>query len=174
MWFWVLGWFFTVLTIVGNGFVTYLILAIHPLRTKSNCFIVSLAIADIFVGLAYFPPIFLENFTCQSPDCKHVLFIARHFFQYCSITNLCALIADRYTAIMKPLKHDIFVTTSRVIFVVVGTLTLPIIFFVLSQSVITSDKKQDHVFSIIKTVMFKYHPNDCLDCVDHACVRYRA
>lgn len=158
LWFWVLGWFFTVLTIAGNGFVTYLILKTRPLRTKSNCFIVSLAVADAFVGLAYFPPIFVKSFTCRSTDCKDVIFITRHFFQYCSITNLCAMIADRYIAITKPLKHAIIVTAPRVIFVLIGTWLAPMIFFVVPQSVVISEEKQDHVFSIIKTLMFNTIP----------------
>lgn len=158
MWFWVLGWFFTVLTIAGNGFVVYLILTTQSLRTRSNCFIVSLAVADTFVGLAYFPPIFVKSFKCRSPDCKDVIFITRHFFQYCSITNLCAMIVDRYIAIVKPLEHASIVTTLRVVFILIGIWTGPMIFFVIPQSIVISDENQDNVFSIIKTLMFNTIP----------------
>ena len=50
-WFWVLGWAFSVLTITGNGFIIFLVGRNRPLRTKTNAFIASLAVADFLVGV---------------------------------------------------------------------------------------------------------------------------
>ena len=50
-WFWVLGWFLSILTMVVNGFVIFLVCSKRQLRTKTNAFVVSLAVADFGVGM---------------------------------------------------------------------------------------------------------------------------
>ena len=50
-WFWILGWFLSFLTIIGNGFTIFLVCSRRNLRTKTNAFIVSLAVADFCVDL---------------------------------------------------------------------------------------------------------------------------
>ena len=45
-WFWILGWILSILTITGNGFVIFLVGSKRQLRTKTNAFILSLAMAD--------------------------------------------------------------------------------------------------------------------------------
>ena len=49
--FWVLGWFLCILTTVGNGFIAFLIRSKRQLRTKTNTFIVPLAVADFCGGM---------------------------------------------------------------------------------------------------------------------------
>ena len=39
--FWVLGWFFRIITMVVNGFVIFLVCSKRQLRTKINTFVVS-------------------------------------------------------------------------------------------------------------------------------------
>lgn len=160
MWFWILGWFLTLLTVVGNGLVAFLILKKPQLRTKPNCFIASLAVADILVGLVYLPQIFVKSFTYYSDGCNDAFFITRHYFQYCSITNLCVMLADRYVSIMKPLRHITIITRKRIIFLLVVSWTAPIIVFVVPQTIVIlfADKEQDNIFSIFKTLMFNTFP----------------
>ena len=76
-WFWILGWFLSLLTIIiwilgwvlsflaitGNGFTIFLVCSRRNLRTKTNAFIVSLAVADFCVGLSVIPSLFFCNFT---------------------------------------------------------------------------------------------------------------
>ena len=50
-WFWVLGWFLSILTMVVNGFVIFLVCSKRQLRTKTNAFVVSLAVADFGLGM---------------------------------------------------------------------------------------------------------------------------
>ena len=160
MWFWILGWLFTVLTVAGNGLVTFLILKKPQLQTKPNCFILSLAVADCFVGVVYFPQIFIHSFTCHSYVCDGAFFITRHYFQYCSITNLCAMLADRYISIVKPLKHVAIITRKRIIFLLVASWTAPVIAFVVPQITILlfANEEQDSIFSILKTLTFNTLP----------------
>ena len=54
-WFWVLGWFLSILTMVVNGFVIFLVCSKRQLRTKTNAFVVSLAVADFGVGMLAVP-----------------------------------------------------------------------------------------------------------------------
>ena len=55
LWFQILGWPLTVIIIIGNGLVIYLITTRRKLRTKTNWFVLSLAVADFAFGLICFP-----------------------------------------------------------------------------------------------------------------------
>ena len=57
-WFWVLGWFLSILTMVVNGFVIFLVCSKRQLRTKTNAFVVSLAVADFGFGMIAVPSLF--------------------------------------------------------------------------------------------------------------------
>ena len=159
VWFWVLGWSFTLL-IAGNGLVIFLIFKNPQLQTKLNCFILSLAVADFFVGLVYFPPIFIKTFTCPSRICREAAFIiTRHFFQYSSVMNLCSMLADRYISIAKPLQYVTLVTRKTVIIVLVASWILPLIALVVPETVLfVHSKEQDKIFVIFRTLMFVTFP----------------
>lgn len=58
LWLWILGWFVSILTVIGNGFVILLVYSKRHLRTKTNALIVSLAVADFLVGLHVIPLMF--------------------------------------------------------------------------------------------------------------------
>ena len=160
IWFWVLGWFFSLLTIAGNGLVTFFIFKNAQLQTKPNCFIASLAIADFFVGLAYFPPIFIKSLACpNSRICGEAFFITRHFFQYCSAMNLCSMLADRYISIIKPLQYVTLVTRKRMIMVLAASWIVPLIAFVVPGTILfLDDNELDKVFAIFRTLMFATFP----------------
>ncbi|CAH3180236.1 unnamed protein product [Porites lobata] len=91
------------------------------LHTKTNSFIVSLAVADFCVGLSIIPSLFVCDVTktCDWPKAfpswKDVV---RWLFSYLSVLNLCSLVLDRYIAIVKPFKYITFMTRSRVIQVI--------------------------------------------------------
>ena len=101
----------------GNGFTVLLVGSRRRLRTKTNAFIVSLAVADFCVGAFAFPSLFFCDIRggCNWPRtyAPWVEFI-RWLFQYASIMNLCSLVLDRYMAIVKPLKYVTFMTAQRV------------------------------------------------------------
>ena len=120
-WFWILGWVLSFLAITGNGFVIFLVCSRRNLRTKTNAFIVSLAVADFCVGLSIIPSLFVCDVTSTCywpqafPSWKDVV---RWLFSYLSVLNLCSLVLDRYIAIVKPFKYITFMTRSRVIQVI--------------------------------------------------------
>ena len=65
MWFWVLVWFFCIITLIVNGFVIFLVCSQRQLCIKTNAFVVSLAVADFGVVLNVVPPRFFCNLTTE-------------------------------------------------------------------------------------------------------------
>ena len=88
------------------------------LRTKTNAFIVSLAVADFCVGLDVIPFLFACDVTntCYWPQnlLSWVTFI-RLLFSSKSAVNLCGLLLDRFVAIVHPLKYITFMTRRRIV-----------------------------------------------------------
>ena len=128
-WFWILGWVLSFLTILGNGFTIFLVCSRGNLRTKTNAFIVSLAVADFCVGLGVIPSLFFCDITntCDWPDhwFSWMNFI-RWSFSFTSAGNLCGLVLDRFIAIVYPLKYITFMTRRRITQAIFFSWALPI------------------------------------------------
>ena len=135
LWFWVLSLFLCILTIVGNGFVIFLVCRKRQLRTETNTLIVSLAVADFAVGMIAAPSYFLCNMIneCIS-DKKASSFVINVwvFILYASGTNLFSLVLERYIAVVKPLKYITFMTSRRVIQMVLTSWAIPFLFAIIS------------------------------------------
>ena len=91
----------------------FLVCSRGNLRTKTNAFIVSLAVADSGVSLGVIPSLLACDVTntCYWPQ----VFpswndVVRWLFSYLSVLNLCSLVLDRYIAIVKPFKYITFMT----------------------------------------------------------------
>ena len=113
-WFWILGWSLSILTITGNGFIIFLVCSKRQLRTKTNAFVVSLAVADFCVGLSVVPSIFFNEMATGCNPQSHWISLVRWLFGYQTVMNLCVLVLDRYIAIVKPLKYLTVMTRRRV------------------------------------------------------------
>ena len=165
-WIWVIGWCLSVLTIIGNGAIISLVSSKRQLRTKTNAFLTSLAVADFFVGIITVP---LFHFCTVTNTCKHSLDpklpeltwfnFTRWIFSYASIVNLCSLVLDRYVAVVKPLRYLSFMTRRRVIciislawLIVVAPLSLPI------AALISSNPVFMKIFSVIVAICFEFLP----------------
>ena len=145
-WFWVLGWFLCILTMAGNGFVIFLVCKKRQLRTKTNAFVVSLAVADFCVGMIGVPSRFFCEMTSecsfQGPIREGLLvFFVRLFIVYVSGTNLCSLVLERYMAVVKPLKYLTFMKHRRVIQMVSISWGIPLTFTVIVSSLRFNDKR---------------------------------
>ena len=103
-WYWVLGWIPSVLAILGNGVVIYLICTRRRLKTNPNRFMLSLALADFGVGACFFPAHFICNLH-QSNCNRSIADDIAVLMIYSSTTNLCAMTVDRYVAIVRPLTY---------------------------------------------------------------------
>ena len=138
-WFWVLGWFLSILTMVVNGFVIFLVCSKRQLRTKTNAFVVSLAVADFGVGMIAVPSRFFCGHPTEStPPLKEGFFVivVRVFIIFTSGTNLVGLVLERYVAVVKPLKYLTFMTRRRVIQMVLTSWGIPFLFILTSVSII--------------------------------------
>ena len=126
-WFWILGWSLSILTITGNGFIIFLVWCKRQLRTKTNTFVVSLAVADFCVGMSAVPLMFAcEAVTaCSDSPIFRAVKASKFLFPYASVTNLCILVLDRYIAVVKPLKYLTFMSRRRVIQMVSVSWAIP-------------------------------------------------
>ena len=139
-WFWILGWFLSILTITGNGFIIFLVCKRRQLRTKTNAFVVSLAVADFCVGMTAVPLLFLfKDTTLESwlPNIEHFII---WLFMDASVTSLCSLVLDRYMAVVKPLKYLTFMKRRRVIQMVFLSWAIPVVFITVESSLLYSFK----------------------------------
>ena len=115
--FWILSWVLSFLAIIGNGFTIFLVWSRRNLGTKTNAFIVSLAVADFCVGLGVIPSLLACDITntCHWPDYwLSWVNIIRLLFSHSSVVNLCGLVLDRFIAIVHPLKYITLMTRRRI------------------------------------------------------------
>ena len=130
-WFWVVGCFLSILTMVVNGFVIFLVCSKRQLRTKTNAFVVSLAVADFGVGMIVVPSIFFCSLTTECPPPVKeglIMMFVRVSIVYTSGTNLVGLVLERYVAVVKPLKYLAFMKRRRVIQMVLTSWGIPFLF----------------------------------------------
>ena len=136
-WFWVLGWFLSILTIIGNGLYYLPVYNKRRLRKKTNAFVVSLAVADLCVGISVFPLLFLYEITrdCSySRSLQKGMLIVRWLFQDASVVNLCSLVLERFIAIVKPYKYVTFMARRRVVQMIFVIWKITVIFILLKSS----------------------------------------
>ena len=147
MWFFILGWFFTVLAILGNAFVMYLIITRARLHVTTNWFVLSLALADLCVGLTYFPLLFISSYLQELPiDHTGLWFKLNHTFLYSSSTNLCALTADRFLAITMPLKYTVLMTKKQLLISLASAWITPLILFTIPSIFTYSNNNASFTF----------------------------
>ena len=128
-WFWVLGWFLSILTMVVNGFVIFLVCSKRQLRTKTNAFVVSLAVADFGVGMIVVPSLFFCSLATEcTPKEGLIVTFVKVFILFTSGTNLVSLVLERYVAVVKPLKYLTFMKRRRVIQMVLTSWGIPFLF----------------------------------------------
>ncbi|KYM99089.1 Octopamine receptor [Cyphomyrmex costatus] len=105
-----------IVTIVGNTLVIAAVITTRRLRSVTNCFVSSLAAADLLVGLAVMPPAVLLQMryslklTGGTWELGEILcdFWVSLDILLCtaSILSLCAISIDRYLAVTQPLIYS--------------------------------------------------------------------
>ncbi|XP_011157692.1 tyramine receptor 1 isoform X2 [Solenopsis invicta] len=99
-----------IVTIVGNTLVIAAVITTRRLRSVTNCFVSSLAAADLLVGLAVMPPAVLLQLTGGTWELGEILcdFWVSLDILLCtaSILSLCAISIDRYLAVTQPLIYS--------------------------------------------------------------------
>ena len=116
---------------VVNGFVIFLVCSKRQLRTKTNAFVVSLAVADFGVGMIAVPSLFFCSLATEcTPRSKEgfIVMFVRIFIVYTSGANLVFLVLERFVAVVKPLKYLTFMKRRRVIQMVLTSWGIPFLF----------------------------------------------
>ena len=132
-WSLVLTWFLSILGILGNGLVIYLMAVKKRLHSSTNAFIASLAVADFCVAFFTVPFSYLRNDSSGYQSSR--IFVTFHyFFFYSSACNLCVVTADRFVAIALPLRYINIVTWRNVPLLILTAWIVP---FVVCLSPIT-------------------------------------
>lgn len=112
----------SILAVVGNSLVIWIVLTSRRMQNVTNCFIANLALADIVIGLFAIPFQFqaallqrwiLPHFMC--PFCPFVQALTVNV----SIFTLIAIAIDRYRAILNPFSKKLSKTTAKII---IGTI----------------------------------------------------
>lgn len=137
-WFWIIGWFPTALAVSGNAIVIWLITTRRRLRTTANWFVMSLAVADLCIGLFLFPTLFACKsrwYSCTVHH-EHIISTCLSFFLHASVANLCAMTTDRYIAIALPLKYITYMTPKRCTQLIAAAWIFPAIVWILYTALI--------------------------------------
>ena len=110
-------------TLIGNGLVVMAVASFQRLRSVTNMFIISLAIADITVALLVMPFSLLFEVYGQ----WHFGWIFCYFWISCdvpcctaSILHLCVISLDRYLAITQPLTYKTRMPKRRAVAMICG------------------------------------------------------
>ena len=154
--------FFTLLGLVGNSWVIFIIARRRRLRTTANWFVLSLAAADLGVTCGHFPTRMICKVILDTRN-REVVRIFGLFFVNVSAMGLIALVAERYVAIVHSLKYVRVFTTTRRTFIIIGTCWgFPSLFTVLRLAMYLADGRHSvvktHIVDVIYIFLFVVLP----------------
>ena len=156
-WFWVLGGILSAATVLGNSLVIYLIISRRRLRRTVNWLLLSLAVADLCVGLVHLP-----SKACISASlCSKCITTAMQWlFLNLSMTNLCSLTVDRYIAIVTPLRYAVYKTKRRHLLLILSAWILPFVvhFVPFTWMYCAGMKNAVRIFLTVLLFIFKLPP----------------
>ena len=143
LWPVVIGWVLSIVAILGNGFVICLIAMCRRLHTVGNCFLVSLAVADLGVGsLHVWVFLATQDGGCHAQPLPCLLYI---FVVFSSTLGLSAVAAERWVAIAWPLKYPTWLSKRKVVVLICLAWIIPILIisapltWVFATNEVTSD-----------------------------------
>lgn len=152
MWFWIIAFLLTFIAIFGNAQVIYLILTRKHLRTKSNWFVLSLAVADLALVSVFIPP----HFSCSMTHCSHQIVIL-HFVSYfgeASVSNMIAFTMDRYFAIVRPLKYPLIITKTKIVLLLITAWMAPLVLDLIPTFLLSNE----NISRLLSMVIFQITP----------------
>lgn len=161
VWYWVLRGLIGLLILAGNGPVIYLIVTCHRLHTISNWFVLSLSLADLFVGVFLIP---VSTSCALWTNCNiSVMRLNFDLLLFVSIANMCAITADRYLSVVRPLTYLQNMTNSRVRLWIIAAWLIPIVFTLIPFTWMFSssqNKKENanRIYGTVQIITFNVLP----------------
>ena len=119
----ILASFIAFVAVTGNGIVIHLICTKRRLHVVTNYFVVSLALADFFVGL--FLPMFFIICHYWSGCNITMFYMFFNLFTLVSIASLFVMTIDRYISIVYPLRYPSHATSRRIFCAILLSWVLP-------------------------------------------------
>ncbi|XP_022789325.1 probable G-protein coupled receptor No9 [Stylophora pistillata] len=162
VWYWVVRGLLGVIILAGNTPVIYVIVRCHRLQKAANWFILSLAFADLSVGIFLIPVSSACALWIKSCNFS-VLGICFDLLLFVSIGNMCVMTADRYLFVVKPLTYQQNMTNRRVLLWMLAAWIIPIINSLISLAWIFSDEsvasvRAFRIYSTLQTISFNLLP----------------
>lgn len=173
--FMVILFFLIVATVLTNSAVFFAVYAFRGLRTVTNCFVISLASADLAVALISMPTWPIRSLLLLQEDGTIVLDMSTFWVEvFCcsaSIFNATLVSVDRYLAINKPLRYREMVTRRRANKAIVGVWILSFVVAAISYIQLLGE---DYIngFAIFLFITIFCIPL-CIMCFSYICI-YRA
>ncbi|XP_067853479.1 5-hydroxytryptamine receptor 2A-like [Heptranchias perlo] len=119
-----------VLTVGGNILVIMAVSLEKKLQNATNYFLMSLAVADMLVGILVMPVsliTILYDYTWPFPEKLCPIWIYLDvLFSTASIMHLCAISLDRYVGIRNPIEHSRFNSRTKAILKITAVWTISI------------------------------------------------
>ncbi|XP_051900005.1 adenosine receptor A1-like [Pristis pectinata] len=115
--------------VLGNIFICFVVVRNRKLRTVTNFFLVSLAVADILVGAVAIPCALLSDLGL--PRCSYYLCVLMLCtlltLTQASIFGLFAIAVERYIAILAPFRYQVLVTPRNTALIIVTSWALAVV-----------------------------------------------
>lgn len=158
--------------IVGNSLILLSLYRFTCLQTKTNAFVLNLAIADLLLATLAMPFTLVSSitfdWTLPTVMCQ-VIAMLNSVFCSASIMTLASVSLERFVAIMYPLKYELLVTPKRVQ-IVIGCIWLQaflcpsstLIFskftFLRFESICTVDWGYNVTYTLVFAIVFLFMP----------------
>ena len=127
-WYWNLRWIIGVFIITGNVTIIIIVITRRKLRNAiPNQFIVSLAVADFFMGAVIIPVAYYCTFHDAASCDWSILYTLFNFLLYSSICNLCVMTLDRFLAVVFPYAYQTFMTQRKALVLMAVAWVIPTI-----------------------------------------------
>lgn len=162
--YWSLKCIISLVAVLGNSVVMWLICTKRQLHCTANWFVLSLALADFCTGLIVTP---LELICLWKPaTCIWPMSVRASFYNYpinVSICCLCVLTFDRYFCVLSPLKYARRMTSKLAVgvislsWILPGILTFAWIFWL--EAPINIQDTADKVYTLIQIFLVSFLPS---------------